>query len=274
MQRLVGILGCAFVLACGGRSRPSFAAPVEAASDEAPSGAYYLMAFNNPVVGREAEFNRWYAETHAPEVASNPGVLSAQRYVAVVPDSSPSLRGPRQYLAIYRIETGDLAACFNAFKRPKPTAGESPPLDGTTSFTLTYQRTGAEIRGAGPKSFRKGESKVYEFFVLYTPLPGRAVEFVAWYAPHALQMAATPGVVSAQRLTRSDVQRDRSAPSPPYMVMYKIVTDDLLHVVTEVGRREKTFAPSNAYLESATERYAYEALGPLLVSDKTSDAAR
>lgn len=231
--------------------------PLPAAEGASATEVYYLMAFNNPVAGREQEFNRWYEQRHAPEVVSNAGVVSGQRFVAVELSVKPQQIPPRKYLAMYRIETSSIAATYHDFKRAAPTTGESPPLDGTTSFTLTYKSVGPRIAGAGPKSFGGGAMKSYAFFVLGT----------RYGIGQTLNVAAIPGFVSAQRLIRSDVQRDRNAPSPRYMVMYEISTDDLASVFAVLGSRVGEALPEQTHDSSPTERYIYEELGSLITRD-------
>ena len=47
----------------------------------APVETYYLLVFNQPVPGKEQEYNSWYDRHHAPDVVSVPGFVRAQRYV-------------------------------------------------------------------------------------------------------------------------------------------------------------------------------------------------
>lgn len=49
-----------------------------------------LLVFTNPAEGREDEFNKWYEETHVPDVLAVPGVESAQRY-QLAPIETPEL---------------------------------------------------------------------------------------------------------------------------------------------------------------------------------------
>ncbi|WP_330255142.1 hypothetical protein OG874_11675 [Nocardia sp. NBC_00565] len=68
-----------------------------------------LLVQTNSVTGREDEFNRWYTETHLPEVLAVPGVVRAQRY-AVVPVRVLEFEGmsvpppAHRHLAIYELD--------------------------------------------------------------------------------------------------------------------------------------------------------------------------
>lgn len=86
-----------------------------------------------------------------------------------------------------------------------------------------------------------GTPNTYYALVFNGPNPGQEAEYNRWYnEEHAPDVVSIPGFVSAQRYKRSDMQlrpnADASA-APAYLVMYKIVTDDLTSVYAEVNRR-------------------------------------
>ncbi len=56
-----------------------------------------MLALTNSVPGREAEFNGWYDEVHVKDLVAVPGIVAAQRYVAV---PSGDAGGPPYQLAI------------------------------------------------------------------------------------------------------------------------------------------------------------------------------
>ena len=62
---------------------------------------------NNPVAGREDEFNDWYNQVHLQEVLKIDGFLSAPRFclneVQLVPGQ------PFGYMALYEIDSQDVA---------------------------------------------------------------------------------------------------------------------------------------------------------------------
>ena len=69
---------------------------------------HHLLAFTNPVVGREDEFNRWYDERHVPDLLAVPGFVSAQRFALT--DATGQGKPGWTYLALYELETDDLDA--------------------------------------------------------------------------------------------------------------------------------------------------------------------
>lgn len=66
---------------------------------------HHLLAFTNPVAGREEEFNRWYDERHVPDLLAVPGFVSAQRFALT--DATGQDKAGWTYLALYELETDD-----------------------------------------------------------------------------------------------------------------------------------------------------------------------
>ncbi len=66
---------------------------------------HHLLAFTNPVAGREEEFNRWYDDQHVPDLLAVPGFISAQRFH--LSDATGQDNPGWTYLALYEIETDD-----------------------------------------------------------------------------------------------------------------------------------------------------------------------
>ncbi|TQN62445.1 hypothetical protein FLX27_05915 [Agrobacterium tumefaciens] len=76
---------------------------------------YSLIVLTNPVEGREEEFNEWYSGRHLDDVLDLPGVVAAQRYrLAALQRATAS--SPYRYLAIYEVDTDDLAATVAALR--------------------------------------------------------------------------------------------------------------------------------------------------------------
>jgi hypothetical protein len=69
---------------------------------------YRFVVLSNPVPGREDEFNEWYDQHHLREILAIPGIKSGQRFHRSDAQVSPS--HPYEYLAVYEIETDDIAA--------------------------------------------------------------------------------------------------------------------------------------------------------------------
>jgi len=88
-----------------------------------------------------------------------------------------------------------------------------------------------------------GTSETYYFFVFSNPIAGHEDEYNKWYDhQHAPDVVAIPGFVSAQRFVKNELPLYRMVDLqvPKYLVIYKIVTDDLEAVFREVYRRLQT----------------------------------
>ena len=259
----------------------------QAAGRTTPTGApavkkaYYLLVFNNPYTGEDADYDQYYDEIHIPEMLTTPGVVSAQRFVSADQSQPPSQDSPRRYMAMYRVETDDIAATYRDFwprqlvesqdqgassaSHVDLDAMRNTPVDSSTTFSVTYEVLGSEISGAGPKKTGRGEMKTYYFCAQSSPMPGKDKEFNDWYnKQHGPEMAATPGIVSAQRFRRSAVQRGNAGPSPQYLIMYKIVTDDLASIFDDINRRAKSFPANTTQDATKSEHFTYQALGPVV----------
>ncbi len=86
------------------------------------------MVLTNAVAGREVEFNSWYDDRHLADILRLPGLVSAQRFELSDVQSAAT---PYRYLALYEIETDDLAATVAALRALEATEAMpiSPALD-------------------------------------------------------------------------------------------------------------------------------------------------
>lgn len=245
-------------------------------SNAASSGAatiYCYLVFNEPIAGREAEYNEWYDHTHVAEVVANNGVVSGQRYVATELD--PRSKPLRKYLTIYQIKSTDLATTFQGFKHSSGTP-QSQPIDPSSAINYVYQPLGPEIKGAGPKAFGKGEMKTYAMFIRNGPFAGQDAEYNVWYnTTHAPDFSSTPGVISGQRFIFSEVQRNQDVMPPPtqYLAMYTVVTDDFTAFLAALDERAKRFVVSKAFDPKTSLHFTYQAIGPQLHKSAAQMAA-
>ena len=97
---------------------------------------YMLLLQSNAVEGREEAFNAWYDAQHVPDLLRIPGIVSAQRYV-VSPLQNPPPPGTWQYVALYEIETDDLAATMQAIRARSGTQ-EMPLSDALGSDKVAF----------------------------------------------------------------------------------------------------------------------------------------
>jgi len=102
---------------------------------------YTFIVLTNPVGGKEDEFNRWYNAQHIPDVLNVPGFVCAQRFRLADVQMGGDRSKTHKYLALYEIETDDLAATLKELQARGGTA-EIVPSDaidmknvGTFIFT-------------------------------------------------------------------------------------------------------------------------------------------
>ncbi len=99
---------------------------------------YLHIVQTSPTPGREDEFNEWYENVHVPEVLRMPGFLSGQRFRLAAEDP---FSGPR-YLAVYEIESDDIAATLDTVRNTAPARTKSGAIDTSVSVVLTYEPIG------------------------------------------------------------------------------------------------------------------------------------
>lgn len=68
---------------------------------------HILLALTNATPGNDAAFNDWYDKVHLPDVLNVDGFVAAQRFK--LSDAQRQSDTPYRYLAVYEIETDDLA---------------------------------------------------------------------------------------------------------------------------------------------------------------------
>ena len=107
-----------------------------------PKQTYYQVVFTAMVDGKEDEFNKFYDNHHAPELAAIPGFVSAQRMILARPTNA-SIPASK-YLALFKVETSDLAAVKQAATRPGTT---SPAFDTKATRGYTFRAIGPVIEG-------------------------------------------------------------------------------------------------------------------------------
>jgi hypothetical protein len=108
-------------------------------------------------------------------------------------------------------------------------------------------------------------SQTYYFYVFSSPTEGMEDRYNTWYnVQHGPDVVAVPDFVTAQRFVINDEQlNDASLKLPKYVVVYKIVTEDLAAVNKEVSRRlaahETIIDPS---FGKGGVSYTYKNIGP------------
>jgi hypothetical protein len=102
---------------------------------------HVFLALTNPVEGKENEFNEWYDKHHVPDVVNVPGFISGQRFkLADAQFGNAEATKAYKYLAVYEIETDDIAATIKELIARGGTA-DITPSDAIDRKALTYMFT-------------------------------------------------------------------------------------------------------------------------------------
>jgi hypothetical protein len=132
------------------------------------------------------------------------------------------------------------------------------------------------IAAAQTTSAAKGKVETYYLLVFSNPVAGMEAEYNKWYTQlHQKDVVSVPGFMTAQRFVISDTQLRDSKPLPKYLVMYKIVTDDLPSVYAEVNRRLQTGVTvmSPSFDKTTSVGFTYRAIRPMIYRKSNSAGA-
>lgn len=99
---------------------------------------YTFVVLTNATEGKDAEFNEWYNKQHIPDVLNIPGIVAAQRF-KLAPAQMGDPNKPHRYLALYEIETDDLAGVLKDMQSRGGTA------DMVMSDSIDLKRVAAYI---------------------------------------------------------------------------------------------------------------------------------
>lgn len=101
---------------------------------------HLLLVSAGAVDDQDEAFNSWYDDVHLADVLAVPGFVRAQRFEAV-----PSVHGEspaHRYLAVYELETDDLAGALQALRTAAKQMDLSPVFDRAGSTQLAFTALG------------------------------------------------------------------------------------------------------------------------------------
>jgi hypothetical protein len=111
---------------------------------------YTFVVMTNPTEGKEGEFNEWYNGQHIPDVLNVPGFVCAQRFKIADAQMGGEASKAYKYLALYEIETEDIAGVLKEL-RARGGTSEIVPSDaidtkkvGTYMFTPVAEKVMAK----------------------------------------------------------------------------------------------------------------------------------
>ena len=183
-----------------------------------PGGrAVVLVRFDAVPHEIEAEWNRWYDDTHIPARLALPGFIGARRF--------RGYEGEARYLTLYELENADAVAgeAYRELKRKEL----SRPADSFEARTLKlpgFQR--GVYRQVYPGADYEMPDTQYLFLVAHDIPADREEEFAAWYdTEHIPAMLRVPGFATARRFKMwAPLAPESGAQSsnPQYLTLYDL----------------------------------------------------
>lgn len=105
---------------------------------------YKMLVLSRPTPGNEAQYNEWYQNIHLKQIVAIPGFVSAQRFKLSV-----GMRGEDTYpyMAIYEIETDDVAAAFDLLTKAAAdgSIAVSQAFDYASVYASIYEPLGVPV---------------------------------------------------------------------------------------------------------------------------------
>jgi len=108
---------------------------------------FTFVVMTNPTLGKDAEFNEWYNKQHIPDVLNVPGFVCAQRFRLADAQMGGDADRPYKYLALYEIETDDLAGTLKELASRRGTADivMSDAIDMKNVAAYVFTPVAAEV---------------------------------------------------------------------------------------------------------------------------------
>lgn len=110
---------------------------------------YVFVVMTNAVEGQEDEFNAWYDNQHIGDVLKVEGFKAAQRF-RLAPAEADNPKAVHRYLAIYEVETDDLAKTQAALGAAigTPAMPLTGALEVRKTFSVYYEPIGEKVTAA------------------------------------------------------------------------------------------------------------------------------
>lgn len=90
---------------------------------------YLLQVSSRALPGREADYDRWYGETHVWEVLALPGFLACERFRRMTPGAD----GAEDFVALYEVETDDPGALLQSLFAAAPKMKLTDAIDQSSA---------------------------------------------------------------------------------------------------------------------------------------------
>ena len=226
---------------------------------------HLYLALTNAAEGREDDFAHWYDTYHVREVVRHaPGFVSGRRYMLDPLQRSGTGVGepaPWRYLALYELESEDLAETFAALARHSEQVGFTDHEGALSPDHVAWVYSPRGSTATGGTSLGEDE---HLFLALTNPREGRDRDLNAWYDVHVGEIVEQmPGFVAGRRYeARPERQRPGQTPRWSYLALYDLEGD-----LAEIHRRDAevraggTLTPADGAFDSSFAVWVYTPLG-------------
>jgi hypothetical protein len=239
---------------------------------------HLTLVFTNPSPGREEDYHAWY-QRHLHEVLANhPGYMSAERFRRSDHQRATAIPCPWAYLALYEIETDDIAAtqrAADAFKAAGGFTSHDGALAGDQAV-WTYTEYGPKLHETAEASARKTAlgSGRNVFLALTNPAEGREADFHLWYEAHVPEILDNyPGLTTGQLLRAASVQRAGSSLTWEYLAIYDLEADDTADYVANEPLGLKGMTSAQGALAAGPAQWVFSAVGPRVAKEAIASVA-
>lgn len=218
----------------------------------------YLEMTNCTDASRHEEYNRWYSHSHIADLSVADGFVSAQRYVNAEPDSAWA-----QYLALYQLESDDLAASLKDLGRIAtsmydcgrqvdcfdPVGGylynwiDPSTLDPLPSVDYPQRESPIpeQLLNPPPQNLARISGSGLLIVTSNCDDQGRDLEYNRWYThTHQPDLRSAIGLAAVNRYRNMNVE----GYLPVYMATYQFETQDLWKSRDDFFRLAKMTFPS------------------------------
>jgi hypothetical protein len=189
---------------------------------------HLYLALTNAAEGRDDDFNRWYDTYHLPEVVGNvPGFVSGRRF-ALDPLQRTGVGAGEpagwRYLAVYEVESDDLAETFAGLTRHRESVGFTEHDGALDPEHVAWLYTPCGPAATAGRSLGDEE---HVFLALTNPAAGREQDMNAWYDVHVPEIVERmPGFVAGRRYeAHPQNQRPGQQPRWRYLALYDLEGD-------------------------------------------------
>ncbi|MDB5970046.1 MAG: hypothetical protein JWQ90_2496 [Hydrocarboniphaga sp.] len=101
----------------------------------------YLIAFTNPLPGKEDEYNQWYDKVHLKEVVAIDGFISGRRF-KLAPHQMGGAEHQYRYMVMYEVESGKSKTIIEKLVATMPGMRIDPVVDLAESPNFLVESIG------------------------------------------------------------------------------------------------------------------------------------